>query len=529
MKIIQIGSTNWQETTAIPSRLEWIFLPPHRIASYLKEEEERLEYEFQEKNKKADKDTKIKRKRLSFDAVVLTDKAYSSDIALLEKVIEPYHVFFDKDLEIEDAFFKHFLNRTLAQPMNFKDREGSVYLLSKILFKGQFGQKMAVEHFLVNPDIEGEMSYEGKHSFVIEGDFGEDYRVLGSYAYGVDYRKQHLLELWQEYVKDDSCQIKLLVKRVPEGAVSEIAEEFEFDEKDMLEPSVIDCAGSGNLQVTLLIKGKGRIEIGPLHYRWSRGGFGQFTLGGQRFCDSNRQEFHYFFHPGDFKPPLCVYFSGFRSAEGFEGYGMMRKMGVPMLLICDPRLEGGSFYLGTEAFEQKIPQLIQHCLDFLGFTNKELILSGMSMGTFGATYYGAELDPHAIILAKPVFNLGRVATFEKTSRPEGFTTSLDILLHFEKDLSKDAQERLDRRFWQKCISGRYTDTKFFVAYMKNDDYDHTAFFDLMDELSDTDVQVVGKGWTGRHTDGSNETVPWFLSQYYKVLATDFGRGDDRVS
>ena len=31
----------------------------------------------------------------------------------------------------------------------------------------------------------------------------------------------------------------------------------------------------------------------------------------------------YYFNPGDLKPPLAVYFSGYRSAEGFEGRGMM--------------------------------------------------------------------------------------------------------------------------------------------------------------------------------------------------------------
>lgn len=45
------------------------------------------------------------------------------------------------------------------------------------------------------------------------------------------------------------------------------------------------------------------------------------------------------------KPPLNVYFSGYRPAEGFEGYFMMNKMNAPFILIGDPRLEGGSFYL----------------------------------------------------------------------------------------------------------------------------------------------------------------------------------------
>lgn len=32
---------------------------------------------------------------------------------------------------------------------------------------------------------------------------------------------------------------------------------------------------------------------------------------------------------------------------------MMNKMNAPFMLISDPRLEGGAFYLGSEEYEQK--------------------------------------------------------------------------------------------------------------------------------------------------------------------------------
>ena len=43
-----------------------------------------------------------------------------------------------------------------------------------------------------------------------------------------------------------------------------------------------------------------------------------------------------FLSPGDFKPPLAVYFSGYRPAEGFEGYWMMKNLRCPFLLFSDP-------------------------------------------------------------------------------------------------------------------------------------------------------------------------------------------------
>lgn len=47
------------------------------------------------------------------------------------------------------------------------------------------------------------------------------------------------------------------------------------------------------------------------------------------------------------KPPLAVYFSGYRTQEGFEGYYMMRGFGCPFILVTDPRSEGEPFIWET--------------------------------------------------------------------------------------------------------------------------------------------------------------------------------------
>ncbi|WP_316242982.1 accessory Sec system protein Asp2, partial [Streptococcus suis] len=86
---------------------------------------------------------------------------------------------------------------------------------------------------------------------------------------------------------------------------------------------------------------------------------GEFILGGQRLVDHQLQEIFTYFDPADFKPPLCVYFSGFRTAEGFEGFWMMKGLKTPFMLICDPRLDGGAFYLGSQELEDKIQGKIE--------------------------------------------------------------------------------------------------------------------------------------------------------------------------
>ena len=66
---------------------------------------------------------------------------------------------------------------------------------------------------------------------------------------------------------------------------------------------------------------------------------GPIYNGGQRYNDENGEEFIYYFNPGDLKPPLNVYFSGYRSLEGFEGYFMMNSLDAPFLLIGDLELK----------------------------------------------------------------------------------------------------------------------------------------------------------------------------------------------
>ncbi|GGE33738.1 accessory Sec system protein Asp2 [Streptococcus himalayensis] len=524
--MLQIGHHNWQDEAEIPENIDWIYLQPQEILSFLEAENKKLEARYQKEKAKFPKKEGVKRGKIQIDGIILPASSYSQDLLLLESIIEPYRVFFPEDLETTDPVLQTFLARIFAQAADFSDKASLLQTFSKIFFKGQFGQKIAISDFAINPDAQNYFHhYEGNAYLVLDGEYGEDYKAIGSYVYGVPYYKEAQIELWQEFIKDPTCEVKIRVSHIPEGALASIIAEWEFKGEELELPNVIDLDKNGTLFVTIFVKGQGRLQLGSLHYRRGRGGFGQFSLGGQRFFDSQRQEFSYFFHPGDFKPPLCVYFSGWRTAEGFEGYGMMRKLGAPMLLICDSRITGGSFYLGTKEFENKISDVIQMYLEYLGFNNKQLIMSGMSMGTFGAVYHGANLDPHAFILAKPVFSLGRVAELEKTLRPGGFPASLDILLHLEGGMEDAAARRLDKRFWDVCVNGRYQGTKFFIAYMKDDDYDKTAFRELVEGLSNREVQIVGRGWTGRHMDGSSFTVPWFLNQYQKVLETDFGRGE----
>ena len=204
---------------------------------------------------------------------------------------------------------------------------------------------------------------------------------------------------------------------------------------------------------------------------------------------------------------------------------MMRNMGAPFLLISESRLEGGAFYLGDKEYEDYIVSGIEDCLNQLGFDRSQLILSGLSMGTFGALYNGCKLRPHAILLGKPLASLGDIARNERISRPGGFPTSLDVLSKNCGDMSEQSMDVLNHRFWDLFDQTDWSQTKFIVSYMLEDDYDMTAYDRLISHIDDVGVQVIGKGVHGRHNDDTYSIVAWFKNQYDDILKSDFNRGE----
>ena len=99
--------------------------------------------------------------------------------------------------------------------------------------------------------------------------------------------------------------------------------------------------------------------------------------------------------------------------------------------------------MGSDEYERLVVDAIRMHMEELGFTPDQVILSGVSMGAFGAMYYGCDIRPHAMIVGKPLVSIGNVAANEKHLRPGGFPTSLDVLKlqgggldkeHFKKSL-----------------------------------------------------------------------------------------------
>lgn len=506
-KVLQLGVENWSAhlSEAQHMALEWHFMDMY---SATEESSQALVKEM---------------KHRTFDAVLCTEDVNFSLLEALSPLIESYTLIFDSSLK--STVPSHFAQQKCPIFMRLEDKEDVLDRLSRYFFSGQMGAKFHVHKISVNERFEGETTLFGEHRLSLTGDFSSfgNEQSLCTWQYNIGmYGRSKKIAL--EFEHDLDTTLSLKVWGIREGT-SEILKTWLFDQSALKKGIEIPYQpGLGYLSVSLYASGKGNVQIGPLHYRDSRSSYGEYLLGGKKVVDEQNEELYYYFHPGDLKPPLNVYFSGYRSAEGFEGFYMMKKLGAPFLLITDPRLEGGSFYLGSTELESALQDVIQTQLDYLGFSREELILSGLSMGTFGALYYGSYFNPHSIIVGKPLVNLGTIAEKERIIRPGGFPTSLDILQSLTGRQDRKGIETLNQRFWTAFDGATFEETQFIIAYMQDDDYDDQAYGEILEHLMEKNSRVIGKGIPGRHNDNLEAINQWFINHYQRTLEENFQRG-----
>lgn len=461
----------------------------------------------------------------SYDVCVLNRCVNKEEAYILLKKIRAYTLFLLDDVDV-DQWTTWICTSRRARVLDIQTLQEFIDEDIHLFFTNPYGEKFIPQNLSISQSFKGSVFWDGFSGVELEGDYGNDFYQVAYWRGNIPVFQDQSINFWLEYEKDDSVSIQLKIEQFQSGSVSSIQNRWIFSEEDL--KSVVYITNKkvdGSVFVSLLAKGKGKLKIVGLHDRYSRKAYGSFLPGGMRKVTSKREEVFMYFDPGDMKPPLNVYFSGYKTMEGFEGFNMLRKMGAPFLLISESRLEGGAFYLGDEEYENLITTGIQDCLRQLGFNRSQLILSGLSMGTFGALYYGCRLRPHALLLGKPLASLGDIAFNERISRPGGFPTSLDVLTKNYGDMSEKSKDLLNHRFWDLFDQTDWSQTKFIVSYMLEDDYDMTAYNRLISHIDDVGVEIIGKGIHGRHNDDTYGIVAWFKNQYDGILKSDFGRGD----
>lgn len=458
--------------------------------------------------------------KFQLDLVILEKIDKESNLLLIDKIVEPYRVLYLENIEYVTEDNRYFLDKKMAKSYHKDELESIAELAYQKYYRGQgYGDKISIQSIAIDKNFKGEVSYFGYDNIRLSGEFGNDFKQLFTWKSGYSFvEKDEPWETFLEYEIEGDCEIQLAIDYIPEGETKILARREKYTKEDLKKPiRIYEKNFRPNLIVSLYAKGVGEIKVGGLHFRKSREEIGVFYPGGQQYLDNKNQEILYYFHPGDFTPPLNVYFSGYHSREGFEGYYFMKSFNKPFLLISDSGLEGGSFYMRSKEIQDKIIEVINGSLDYLGFNSKQLTTLGLSMGTFGALYYGSKCSASNIVLGKPLFSLNNIANNIRTIRPGMFSTILDVVNSVKKNNHLNTYKEIDEYYWQAFEDAKLKDTTIIVSYMKDDDYDGTAFVDLLNKMGNKNIKIISKGIVGRHNDNTAAIVNFIKNQYTLVL------------
>lgn len=501
MRVLQLGPVDWSAKYELPHDMEWEF----------------NEYPCPDK----------KKAKRGYDAVIVSG-AFSLTTDNWQKLqyqVDPYHVcYLPTAREQLSADGQRFLKCSAATEINEEPQKFINHLPTRLFF-GQSGIRFMPTFF--QPLMDRLQSYAvlDQSHVQIEADTDGEWWNIGNYRQNIYIDPQKLMSYWLE-MKTNGIQVRLRVYVQPSGGDGDVKDNFTVEMDSSLKEHTLPIQPSKYpryASISLEIKGQGTLTLGILHSRWSREGYGIFIAGGQRIINpDNHEDLAYFFNPGDLRPPLNVYFSGARSAEGFEGFPLFRGLHAPMMLFTDMRQEAGQFYT-TDYMEKGIKQAIQRALQQLGFQRSQLVMNGISMGTYPALKLGAQLGAGFINIAKPLANLGYIARRSRLQRPEEFTTSFDIDNRLVDQLDESHLRQLDQDFWKQFNQQDLSQTRLFVGYMLNDDYDNHAIDHLKKSPAIAKAQqFVYRGFPGRHND-SRQINQWFMRRLLQILNNDFSR------
>lgn len=460
---------------------------------------------------------------------LITDQLFLEDSYwLILKRLPANSILIDNHLVLSEGA-NEALKLKNPQFINFSNLQDLATQIKKYFFTGQLGYKLNIDKVQFSPTFSGAVSQIGHNWFEVRDSGEKEYQKVMSWhaPLGIAPDTEWDVTLEHELLSDETDIMLRIILVSPQSEQVYLVKDVEL--KDLDEATRVEVQPQGGYLIAeIFAKGSSiDFKIGQIHVRHSRDGRGEMLIGEKEVVDKSQlnSSVLYHFDSGDFKPPLNVYFSGFRTAEGIEGGVMMQNLKSPSLKFADPRLLGGAFYVGSEKIQTEIIKIITETLQKLNFKPNELILSGLSMGTYAALYYSSFLDPAWVIIGKPLTNLGTIAANERINRPGGFPTSLDMVLRFTGGIGPKNIRDANNMFWDTFKLHKHTNTNFVIAYMEDDDYDPKAFSELTEYLHQNipDARIIHKGLVGRHNDATGELVQWYLQQYRNILEVEYGK------
>ena len=489
--ILQIGAIDW--TPEITAPLDWHYTSIFDLPTFLATQ----------------KDPYI----LEQTYVVLTDDVLES--SLLSSQIQEWPAFrviyFATQIAPE---FQTILNERRAFSISETTPESVSKRILTDLYGGQqgFSTRFSETQFLPTVPSGIHFSRMGRFLASFEGDFGSEWQQIGTLqTLTTDFIANQTNEIWLDYRQTGTAAAALLFIFYRDGDILK---------QDMIKGDALRRmtqvqapADYDSYQIIVLGSGKGQLTLHVVHQRRSRHGLGHLLPGGQWQLTSEDEEVLSYFNPGTLPKPLVVNFSGARlHVDGFEMASAFNQLGVPYLLFTDARMQGGAFDVGSPAYEQTVIDIIKRAMAELNLTSQDVILTGYSMGSYPAMYYAGDIKPGALVLAKPIINLGTLTADAEFAHQYNQDWTLDVRRHLTGYVRPNDTEALNQKLWRHISTVDWSTTTVALLTMAQDNYDGDSLPELLDYLDTHHALLTHQVEAGYHNEKIDEMVDFMMTQ-----------------
>lgn len=461
------------------------------------------------------------------ESIKLPQSYQYSEFKKIKGFIKPYKVLIGENVELfknnNDTQLKASFKKLLPIHLNCRSDKECIEHIICFFSKKYYGGKITVNEFKVNENRRMNCTYHG--NAYIHANFLEKMteQQLGFFKYSLFFEKGKIIEFYPKFLKDETINLSYNITVIDKNNGKVLTNIMKTAET-FVNGITLSFRTDAYVSISVMFKGTGSLRLGNIYYRTARSKYGCFMIGAKCLKNSSGGEIYTYFNPGNWEPPLNIYFSGYRKAGGFEGKRMMDNLKNPYLLVADQRLEGGAFYMDKYGLENSVREEIKNAKNILDFKDEQLIFSGLSMGSYGALYYAADFSPKAIILGKPLVSLEGIRKNLLETRPDEFHTIADLADY----LDFPSLIEIDNQFSNKVNSSDWRNTQLYYSFMENDDYDSIAHNYLYDTFIKKVYNLGYKGFIGRHNDQSSAVTTWFLDRFSMVKSHFQNQEEDKI-
>jgi accessory secretory protein Asp2 len=383
------------------------------------------------------------------------------------------------------------------------------------------------ESAVINDDLPGTVIRQGRYEMYFEGDYDVNQWAL-HWSQPVDiwmkktrvspFRRLYThgdfgLDFDWETLEGDVTPIYVF-NWIKDGAVLKTETITDRQARITVKPG-------DRLTVQLYLKGSGKIRIGKIWTYRDKAGLGHFLPGDMKTTTPDNEAIYSYHIPGKQPKKLIVGFSGALNEVPQYERQSMAKFGTPVLLFMDLRERSGVFHLGrgmNTSYEETLIAIIDEKLSENGLTRKDLILTGWSMGSFSALYYGLKMQAGHIIPCKPVVHLGKV-TADTWLIYKNDGTMIDARQYLTGRTDAADTEHLDGLLDDIIVTTDTAQTNVHAFAMENDELDRSiAWFEQ--DLKPHVKQLSLETHKGFHADARKEMGYFILNTLRTIIEGD---------